>query len=111
MAYLGSFDPLNLCTNYLADPGSSFPGVAYYEATIPAGATIQIVVHEVNVGTGCGNYTVTVDLPRDPSAATPVPASINCGGSSIITASLATSYLWSPGGQTTQSITVSPLTS
>ena len=110
VAYLGSFDPLNLCTNYLADPGSSFPGVAYYEATIPAGATIQIVVHEVNVGTGCGNYTVTVDLPRDPSAATPVPASINCGGSSIITASLATSYLWSPGGQTTQSITVSPLT-
>ncbi len=104
-----SFDPNNPCNNYLADPGSSPAISIFYEVTIPANSSIDIVVHEVNTGQGCSNYNLTVDLPRDPAAATPVPASINCGASSTITASKANSYLWSPGGQTTQSIVVSPL--
>ncbi len=104
-----SFDPNNPCNNYLADPGSSPTTSIFYEVTIPANSSVDIVVHEVNTGQGCSNYNLTVDMPRDPAAATPVPASINCGASSTITASKANSYLWSPGGQTTQSIVVSPL--
>ena len=68
-----------------------------------------IIVHEVNPGTGCSTYTLTVGVPRDPAAITAVPAAVVCNGTSTLTASVANSYLWSPGGQTTQSIVTPPL--
>jgi hypothetical protein len=105
VAYLGSFNPASLCTNYLADPGSSFTQSGFYEATIPANGTIVVVVHEVNTSTGCGGYTLTVDVPRDPAAITVSPAAVSCSGAPItLTAPAANSYSWSPGGATTQSI-------
>ncbi|MBL7749442.1 MAG: hypothetical protein JNM19_18520, partial [Chitinophagaceae bacterium] len=65
VAYLGTYNPTQLCTNYLADPGSSFPGTGYMEVTIPANSTIVVVVHEVNPATGCASYQLTVDVPRE----------------------------------------------
>ena len=55
--YLGSVDPNNSCTNYLADSnlGSS------YSVTVPGNATIWVVVEEFFEGGGCPSYTVTVD--------------------------------------------------
>ena len=110
VAYLGSFNPTAPCTNYLADPGSSFPGTSFMEATIPANGTIVVVVHEVNPGTGCSGYQLTVDVPRDLSAVTATPPSVPFNGTSTLAAPVANSYTWSPGAGTTQSITSAPIT-
>ncbi|NOT50058.1 MAG: HYR domain-containing protein [Chitinophagaceae bacterium] len=108
-AYLGSYNPTSQCVNYLADPGSSFTQSGFYEATIPANGTIVVVVHEVNVGAGCGGYTLTVDVPRDPSSIIAAPAATVCTGTPVtLTAPVANSYTWTPGGATTQAINVSP---
>ncbi len=110
VAYTGSFNPTSLCTNYLADPGSSFPATGYYEATIPANGTIVVVVHEVNPGTGCAGYQLTVDLPRGTPGITVSPITPVCSGTSVslTSNSFANTYLWTPGGATTQNITVTP---
>ena len=70
-----------------------------------------------------GSYTVTVTTNGVAVVSSPVTVTVNslptatisasgstslCSGSSVtLTASSGTSYLWSPGGQTTQSVTVS----
>jgi hypothetical protein len=109
VAYTGSFNPTALCTNYLADPGSSFPNVGYYEATIPANGTIVVIVHEVNTGAGCASYQLTVDVPRDPAGITVAPVPPVCSGTPVtLTAPVANSYSWNPGGATTQAINVTP---
>jgi hypothetical protein len=65
-AYLGSYDPMNICTNYLGDPGMStgIPITPYmYSVEIPAGQTLVMVVHDTNVGGTCeagGGYEVTL---------------------------------------------------
>jgi hypothetical protein len=62
-AYLTSFDPNNICTNYLGDPGLSTgvpPTPTNFSVTVPTGQTLVIVVMTTNPGeTGCP-YTVTV---------------------------------------------------
>ena len=109
IAYSGSYDPNALCTNYLADPGSSFPNVGYYEATIPANSSIVVIVHEVNTGTGCANYQLSVDVPRDGAPIVVTPPSVTCASTATLTAPVANSYLWTPGGATTRSFTTPPL--
>ncbi len=59
-AYLGSFDPANPCTNYLADLGDSPPSQNQYSFTVPAGAAFVIVINEVQANLGCASYTMTV---------------------------------------------------
>ena len=108
VAYTGSFNPTSLCTNYLADPGSSFLTAGFYEATVPANGTIVIVVHEVNTGTGCANYRLTVNVPRE-AGITVTPTPPICSGAPVtLTAPVGNSYSWNPGGATTQAITVNP---
>ena len=110
VAYSGSYNPTSLCTNYLADPGSSFLTSGYYEATIPANGTIVVVVHEVNPGTGCTGYSLSVAVPRD-DFITVTPNDTVCSGTPVVlTAPPANSYLWTPGGATTQSINPTPAT-
>ncbi|MBK9568892.1 MAG: hypothetical protein IPO53_02485 [Chitinophagaceae bacterium] len=71
-AYLGSFTPANLCTNYLADQGGSAAagGNAVFSFTLPGSATMVLCVMGVTVGTG-GTYTMTVDAPVGCGAAPP----------------------------------------
>lgn len=63
-AYLNSFDPANICTNNIGDPGLSPNGgpvtMAY---TVPAGATFVVVISEVtaNASVGC-TYTIQNSL-------------------------------------------------
>lgn len=62
-AYLGNFDPNNICTDYLADLGVS-PGTlpVNFSFTVPAGATFTVVVHEVNTDAGANcAYTLNLD--------------------------------------------------
>ena len=55
--YLGSFDPNNSCTNYLADSNLG----PSYQVTVPGNATIVVVVEEFTEMAGCPSYTVTID--------------------------------------------------
>jgi hypothetical protein len=62
-AYLGSFTPASICTNYLADPGLSTgvpPTPTNMSFIVPTGQSLVVVVMTTNPGeTGC-TYTVTV---------------------------------------------------
>jgi hypothetical protein len=71
-AYEGSFDPNNICTNYLADAGTTGPDVTY-AFTAPAGSIFVVVVHENNPNAGCLNYTLTVGGCSAAPLGTPTP--------------------------------------
>ena len=58
--YLGSFTPNSLCTDYLADLGSSPSGSAAYSFDVPANTNFTVVVNAVDVGSYCSSYTLTV---------------------------------------------------
>jgi hypothetical protein len=60
VAYTGSFVSSDVCTNYLADLGSS-PGNGSslsFGFNIPALGTVVVVVNEVTAATGCSSYTL-----------------------------------------------------
>jgi fibronectin-binding autotransporter adhesin len=60
MAYLNSYDPANLCANYLADMGiSTGDGGAGYSFQVPAQSEFVIVVHQVDP-TDQGQYRLDV---------------------------------------------------
>jgi hypothetical protein len=60
-AYLGAFNPANVCdANYVADLGASPPPAGTYSFTVPAGGTFVVVVNEINPGGGCTAYTLDV---------------------------------------------------
>ena len=65
VAYLNSFDPSNISTNYLADPGQSVSpgsdGPKTFSFKIPAGQTAVLVIHDFEVAGNVGaTYDVTV---------------------------------------------------
>ena len=59
-AYLSSFDPDNICDNWIADEGESPNPQNQFSFKIDAGQTYILVVSEVNAGAGCPGYTMTV---------------------------------------------------
>jgi septal ring-binding cell division protein DamX len=62
-AYLGSYDPANLCTNILGgsiQPVFNGPPSGSYTFNVPANATFVIDVGEINNNAGCASYTLTV---------------------------------------------------
>jgi hypothetical protein len=77
--------------------------------TISALSTGQYQV-TVNYGSGCtstsGTQQVTVATPPASTITVNGPTTIQTGQTTELTASPGTSYLWSPGGETTASITV-----
>ena len=73
--YSGSFNPASVSANFLGDAGSSYsPMVA--GVTVAAGATIVVVVHNIDSGVAAGAYTLTVG---GINSAAPVEYSINNG--------------------------------
>jgi gliding motility-associated-like protein len=89
---------------YLWTPGNS---TADSIRVSPVNNTNYTVIHTVNGCSGTATGTVTINVIPGISAGPDV--SICSGASTTLTASGANSYLWSPGGETTQSIIVSPL--
>ncbi len=86
-AYLTSFDPTNICTNWLADAGT-FVGPTYsYSFTAPAGATIIITVNENETNVGCASYTVNINNCATGGTATPTPAGITPSPTPVTTPS------------------------
>src|SRR4029077_15910941 len=59
-AYLGSFDPNNICTNWIGDAGSSPNPDQPFQFDLADGQTVVVVVSEVTPDAGCPGYTVTV---------------------------------------------------
>ncbi len=61
-AYLTAFNPANITTNYRGDPGGS-PGVSgnSFSVNVPANGVLLVNVHEINAGTGCSGYTLTIN--------------------------------------------------
>jgi len=62
-AYLGTFNPNSICTNYLADPGLSTgvpPTATNMSFVVPAGQTLTVVVMTTNPGESGCPYTLTI---------------------------------------------------
>jgi subtilisin-like proprotein convertase family protein len=80
VAYNGSFNPANLCTNYMADGGSSSlsggAGVTF-NFNVPANTTVVFVAMAAQISTPCPSYTMTVTGLN----CTPPPACIPIGPS------------------------------
>jgi hypothetical protein len=71
-AYLGSFVPTDICSNYLADAGNStlgtvLPSARTYSFNVPPNTNFIVIVNGVNPGSS-GSYTLDVhgsDCPPD----------------------------------------------
>lgn len=59
-AYLGSYDPNNLCNAYLASMGSGYSDVGSYSFSVPSGSNFYVLVEEFDPAASCASYTVTV---------------------------------------------------
>jgi hypothetical protein len=59
-AYLGSFDPTNICTNWIGDSGSSPNPEQAFSFDVNDGDTFVLVVSEVTPEAGCPAYTMTI---------------------------------------------------
>ena len=59
-AYLGSFDPSNICTNWIGDSGFSPNPDQPFQFNVDDGQTFVVVVSEVTPDSGCPGYTVTI---------------------------------------------------
>ncbi len=83
-------------------------GITNGQLFAPASSTNYVVTGQNGCGTATAGVNVTVSPLPISIAST---ASAVCQGSTAIisTTAIATSYTWSPGGQTTSSILVSPL--
>ena len=95
-AYLGSFDPNNICTNWIGDSGSS-PDVgmpAPFSFNVDNGQTFIVVVSEVTPEAGCPAYTFTV-----------TPQSI-CGGGVSPTPTATATATVTPTATATATVTV-----
>ncbi len=88
-------------TNYTWMP-SGTNGTTYTDT--PTTNTTYSVTGETS---GCGN-TATFNVTVTPTPSLTVTSPTICGGSTTLTATGATNYTWSPGGQTTSSVVVSP---
>jgi hypothetical protein len=76
-AYLGTFDPNNICTNWIADEGQSpIPGNATpFSFSVENGQTFVLVVSEVTANGGCPSYTMTISgLCGGVTTPTPTPS-------------------------------------
>jgi hypothetical protein len=95
-AYLTSFDPNNLCTNYLGDSGGTpIDGTGSFSFDVPAGATFVLDVEEWQPDIGCASYTLTV-------------SGLTCGTTPTVTPPAATN---TPTVGTTATSTAPPATS
>jgi hypothetical protein len=72
-AYVGSFDPTNLCTNYLADIGGSPDPTGCFSFNLDNGQTVVIVVNEVDPDAGCVGYSMTITNLCGGGGPTPTP--------------------------------------
>jgi len=102
-AYLGSFNPANLCTNFLADSGnsSSSPDVRGYSFTVAPGAVFVVVVSMLENGDTCTNgYSLSISS----SACSTVPTATPTRTATRTPTNTATPTPICPGDWTAQAV-------
>ena len=57
---MGSFDPANICTNWIGDSGFSPNPTQSFSFNVANGQTFVLVVSEVTADAGCPAYFLTV---------------------------------------------------
>jgi hypothetical protein len=72
-AYLGSFDPANICTNWIGDAGFSPNPDISFQVDVPAGQTLVVVVSNVSATGTCPAYTLTITGLCGGGTPTPTP--------------------------------------
>jgi cell division septation protein DedD len=72
-AYLGSFNPADLCQNYLADIGGSPNPTGQFSFDLADGQTVVLVVNEVDPDAGCVGYSMTIGGICGGGTPTPTP--------------------------------------
>jgi hypothetical protein len=73
IAYLNTYDPTDLCSNYLADGGVAGPNYSY-SFNLPAGASAVVVLYENSPNIGCEQYNVSIEsCGAAVATSTPVP--------------------------------------
>ena len=82
-SYLDSYDPQNLCTNYIADEGSS-PDLGFndYSFVVPPGRDFVVMLSTVSEGGQCAGYNLTVsgliDNATSGNGACVLPPNVTC---------------------------------
>jgi len=110
VAYLNSFNPNSLCTNYMGDIGSFTGGEKLFSIDIPPGDTLVLVVHAVTTGVTCSSYSLHVDVDRPDAVINSSPNDTVCQGNPVtLTAPQAETYNWG-GLASTQTYTTTPST-
>jgi hypothetical protein len=130
-AYLTTYNPANLCTNYLGDSGVVGLGTtvpsASYSFNVPAGANFVVVVNTNTGGTTCQQFSglvsgffdftpgpgacATCTPPATPTISAGGPTTFCSGNSVTLTSSSGTAYQWYRNdvllnGSTSQSLIV-----
>lgn len=84
--YKGSFNPANICQNYLADQGVSSSGTARASFVVGAGESFVVVVNEVNQGAGCASYAAKVSglFSATHGGGECVPCTIACPADTVV---------------------------
>jgi hypothetical protein len=72
VAYLNSFNPAAIQTNYLADGGASGHSFSY-SFTLPAGQSAVVVMVEVSPNLTCAAYSLNISACPPPTATPTVP--------------------------------------
>src|SRR5690606_19330622 len=91
--------------SYLWSTGATTQSI---NATASGSYSVQVININGCVSDTSLPVTVTVNpLPSAPSITAGGPTTFCIGGSVTLTSSSSNGYLWSPGGQSTQNITVS----
>jgi N-acetylneuraminic acid mutarotase len=72
-AYAGSFDPANICTNWIGDSGTFPDPDQSFQVDVDSGQTLVVVVSEYHHA-GCPGYTLTVTGLCGQVTPTPTPS-------------------------------------
>jgi hypothetical protein len=60
VAYVGTFNPANVCENYVGDASKSSVHPQEFTIDVPPGSPFRIVVTEVAANAGCPGYTLSL---------------------------------------------------
>jgi hypothetical protein len=72
-AYRDTFNPANICTNWIGDSGSPPNPERAFQVQVLAGQTFVVVVSEFVPDAGCLSYTVTITANCQSPSPTPTP--------------------------------------
>ncbi|HEX6582096.1 MAG TPA: hypothetical protein VF056_00745 [Thermoleophilaceae bacterium] len=79
--YSPAYNPASITANWIGDLGNSPPGS--YSVVVPAGASFETVVDEVNTAASCGGVNVTWSSDRPWAGARPFPSGLAAVGQTL----------------------------